>query len=294
MTLPRFLGIGAQKSGTTWLYARLKEHPTVFVPNERKEIHFFDRYFSNGVKWYASFFPESPQARGFQQWGEVTPKYLYDAQAPERIRDALGESIRLIVILRDPVERLFSQYRMAYSRGETQLSPEDYFAENEDAFDRGLYSNQIQRYLNAFERQNLLILFYEEVFSTEDSMLAALNQVGDFLGIDNQHWDSQTLGDHEGNISSAGRPKAYWLFRLARRFREWCMDHDMEGLVRLARRAGINNASFGGLSEVPRPSEVVKSRARQAYVNEVQALEGLLGRKIPFWKSSRDDGLEDV
>ena len=105
MRLPDFLGIGVQKGGTTYLHALLQQHPQVFLATP-KEQHFFSLHWDRGVSVYASRFAA---AEPRQRCGEVTPYYLFHPLAPQRIQ-ALLPAVRLIVLLRDPVERLLSQY----------------------------------------------------------------------------------------------------------------------------------------------------------------------------------------
>ena len=64
---PTFLGIGVPRAGSTWLYRLMESHPAIWVPPQRTEVHFFDRYFDRGFDWYAQFFPRaSPLVRGWQ------------------------------------------------------------------------------------------------------------------------------------------------------------------------------------------------------------------------------------
>ena len=90
MTLPNFLVIGAQRGGTTLLHRILDAHPEVYVPQRRKEIHFFDWYHERGADWYAGFFPGEGTAR-YRAIGEVTPDYLFEPQTPHRIRALLPD-----------------------------------------------------------------------------------------------------------------------------------------------------------------------------------------------------------
>lgn len=117
-TLPDFVIIGAQRSGTGRLYGLLTRHPDV----ERaavKEVHFFDRpeNFSRGIEWYRRSFP-SPQRKDGREsiTGEATPSYLIDPLVPERMADAVPEA-RLIALLRNPVDRAYSHFHMAERKG---------------------------------------------------------------------------------------------------------------------------------------------------------------------------------
>ena len=102
---PDFLGLGVQKGGTTSLHCLLAQHPDVFLPAV-KEVHYFSLNFAAGQDWYGSQFAA---ARPEQHCGEITPYYIFHPEVPRRAH-ALLPKARLIVLLRDPVERALSQY----------------------------------------------------------------------------------------------------------------------------------------------------------------------------------------
>ena len=119
MNLPTFLGLGAMKGGTSWLHVQLEAHPEVYVPYQRKEIHYFDDLYKNGDEWYQNFFPSPEHARKYKAWGEITPEYLLVPHVPERIHQLVPDC-KFIVFLRNPADRLFSHYVMALSLGWTK------------------------------------------------------------------------------------------------------------------------------------------------------------------------------
>src|SRR4051794_13012479 len=110
MSLPNFLVVGAQRSGTTIFHQILLTHSEIYVPSRRKEIHFFDRYFDRGLNWYKSYFPPENAAARYSAIGEVTPDYLAIPEVPARIHATLP-NCRLIFILRNPIERAYSWYQ---------------------------------------------------------------------------------------------------------------------------------------------------------------------------------------
>jgi Sulfotransferase domain len=172
-----FIVAGAQKSGTTALNYYLKRHPRIALP-AKKELHFFDNdaLFANSAPvsyepLHKMFRPAGPEA----VVGENTPNYLYWAPALPRIRD-YNPAIKLLIILRNPIDRAFSQWNMQRVRG---LEPLDFLdaigAEPERLtklpperlrkfayLDRGRYGEQITRALSIFPREQFLILKYEE------------------------------------------------------------------------------------------------------------------------------------
>src|SRR5438874_1739426 len=114
--MPDFIIIGTQKGGTTSLYRYLIEHPCI-APIYIKEPHFFDIYFYKGLQWYRAHFPTTVgkyYARHIQKHdlitGEASPYYLFHPQAARRVAKTLPKA-RLIVLLRNPIDRAYSQYQ---------------------------------------------------------------------------------------------------------------------------------------------------------------------------------------
>ena len=172
--LPDFLIIGAQRSGTSTLYQTVARHPDVRGAF-RKEVHYFDTYYDRGLNWYRANFPFN----GFT--GESSPSYLVHPDVPARVKAVLPD-VKLIAILRNPVERAYS----AYNRNVRRQRESRPFAEAiaggptlEFAYlERGLYAEQIERWLQHFRREQLLVLSAEAFFKN-----APMDRVWNFLGL---------------------------------------------------------------------------------------------------------------
>ena len=140
---PDFLIVGAQRCGTTTMFKTLMQHPGVARPYLRKGVHFFDLRFDRGLDWYRGHFPLTASSRlrrlGRRPLtGESSPYYLFHPLAGQRIARSLPD-VKLIVLLRDPVERAYSGHSHELARGyETepferavQLEPERIAGERE-------------------------------------------------------------------------------------------------------------------------------------------------------------------
>jgi hypothetical protein len=186
-----FLGVGTAKAGTTTMFYILKDHPEIFLPTV-KEIQFFDRNYDKGMDWYFEHFKE---AKGHKAIGEITPNYMYDAHAPERILKHLGPDIKMIFILRNPADRAYSNYLMNYGRKTELQSFEDAFKndlkrmDTDDVYDdifhyakKGFYDVQIKRMLKIFCKKNMLFLLFEEDFLKNRKK--TFNSIYDFLGVE--------------------------------------------------------------------------------------------------------------
>ena len=156
---PDFVGVGTQRSGTTWWQRLLKSHPNIRPPrNRKKEQHFFDRFGRRpmtdaDVAEYHEQFPRVPG----QFCGEWTPRYMRDVWGPAVVARAAPDT-RLLVMFRDPIERYRSGVLHMTSR-RTHLRPEWVAT---DATERGRYAEQLRRVYDYFDESQVLILQYEQ------------------------------------------------------------------------------------------------------------------------------------
>jgi hypothetical protein len=175
--LPGFLIIGTQRGGTTSLFDYLTRHPDV-GETLKKEIHFFDLHFHRGLDWYRAHFPISGAAAIV---GEASPSYLLHPEAPSRVHAALP-SVTLIALLRNPIDRAWSHYQLNAKRGHEPLAFEEAIAREPERLagaaagahdeswrlfsylSRGLYADQLQRWLRFFPREQLLIVKSEDLY----------------------------------------------------------------------------------------------------------------------------------
>jgi hypothetical protein len=277
MTLPSFLGIGAQKCGTSWLTHVLAEHPQLYLPEVARELHFFDLYYDRGLPWYRSFFEDAPAGA---ITGEITPSYIFHPDAVERIAETLPEC-RLIAILRDPVERLQSQYRMAYASGRFSGNMEAFLASDDSALPRGFYGEQLGRYLTRFPRERLLVLIFEEIFADEVATAQALERIAGFLGVDPAPFAAADIGRRINENSGVPRFRAG--YRLAHQARRKLRDWDMNWALDLVQKSGIKRGLFGGTSPPPALSPEEKDRLSRTYASDGARLAQILGREAPLW-----------
>jgi hypothetical protein len=167
---PDYVGVGTARSGTSWWDSLVNQHPRVFrKPGTPKEAHFFDALWEHGlragdVERYHSLFERPSGAIA----GEWTPGYMLDAWTPALLRQAAPEA-RLLVLLRDPVERFRSGRTLAENRftvGSTARAAAN------AAFNRGLYADQLLRLWQAFPREQVLVLQYERCVADAHMQLA--------------------------------------------------------------------------------------------------------------------------
>ncbi|MCF8365879.1 MAG: sulfotransferase [Bacteroidales bacterium] len=191
--LPNFLIVGTQKAGTSSLFDILNQHSQIYLPPV-KEVHFFDRdeVFIKGKAFYANYFSEAGKAKAV---GEASPSYLFLPEVPGRIRQTLGDDVKIIIILRNPANRALSHYKMLFEMGLETRSLEEVLEDNLQSIrtslnydkatsylDRGMYAFQLENYFRIFPRENIRIYLFEEDFVEMRKNM--IHDIQDFLGLD--------------------------------------------------------------------------------------------------------------
>src|SRR5688500_16728544 len=145
--LPTFVGIGAQRGGTTWIHRCLAEHPQVFVP-EPKELQFFNRHFDRGLTWYEDRF--RPR-HGEICVGEISPNYMNSALAIDRMAEIVPNA-KLFTILREPVQRAFSAYKLLRDQYKG-LTFQEACSDGRSLVTLGLYAKHMSHVYSRFPRE---------------------------------------------------------------------------------------------------------------------------------------------
>lgn len=275
MTTIDFIGIGAQKSGTSWAYTCLYEHPQICIPV--KEIHFFSRpRYENGTSWYEDHFK---RCKDGTKCGEWSTSYLYSEETPERIH-AHYPDVKLLAILRNPVDRAYSQYRNAVRSGEIakEVTFDAYSAEEESVWKQGLYAEQLERYLKFFKREQLLVLVYEDI---RKNPIAFMRRIHEFLGI-----NLDFVSDMVYTEVNIGRtPAVVSVDRVIHHVSEFLRRHGFDRFVHAVRKTGTTEA-FRKLNTVksgkqpgktlPFDTEAYKKR----FIEDVTRLSSIVGRDM--------------
>lgn len=189
-----FLIVGTQKAGTSALDRYLRRHPEVGMAR-RKEVHYFDNenVFSNSVINYKIYESEFDFSTNKKTYGEATPIYMYWQPCCRRIWE-YSSQIKLIFILRNPIDRAFSHWNMEYNR-KLESNNFSYCIRNEgwrtkkalpdqhriySYIDRGFYSEQIRRYKCHFSEKQMLFIKYEAFKNNQEK---ELNRIFNFLEV---------------------------------------------------------------------------------------------------------------
>lgn len=191
--MPDFIIIGAQRCGTTALYDYLIKHPCV-VSASKKEIHFFDINYGKGIAWYRAHFPSflTKIAIGLKETcfltGEASPYYIFHPHAPKRVARVIPR-VKLMVLLRNPIDRAYSHYHHVVRQGletfsfedaikkeeerlcgemEKMLRDENYYSSRHQKYaylSRGIYIDQLELWMALFSKEQILVIKSEDLFT---------------------------------------------------------------------------------------------------------------------------------
>jgi hypothetical protein len=160
--LPDFVIVGMMKSGTTTLYRWLAQQPEGAAA-KKKEIHFFSRYWDRGLPWYGSYFEHVPEGRVVGEASTTYTRPEFDQVAAARMASCLPH-VKLVCLLRDPIERLRSHYRHDLRKGRTRAAFLDAVAEPGNPYVAlSLYHRRLEPYVQAFGREQLRVVRLEDL-----------------------------------------------------------------------------------------------------------------------------------
>jgi hypothetical protein len=217
---PNFFIVGAQKAGTTSLYFYLKEIPQVYMSPVKELFYFAPHAVQTSVvdvirdkKEYLKLFKN---ARGYVAVGEATPIYLWDPDAPKLIHQTVPHA-RIIIILRDPIERAYSNYlmKMKYSGMKSSFydelirdykSQEKLFGRSQLYVEFGMYYKQVKRYFDIFGREQVKVIMFEEFVQHPEQ---SVNEVLAFLGV---NYTVTEIREQYNPYSVPRSPLALWIF----------------------------------------------------------------------------------
>ncbi|MCK5061003.1 sulfotransferase domain-containing protein [Candidatus Parcubacteria bacterium] len=275
-----FIGIGAQKAATTWIYKCLLEHPEI-DGYSGKESHFFskDRNYNKKIRYYQSLFS---QCESNKIIGEFSTSYLTDKNAPARIYNHFP-NVKIIVSLRNPVDRFISRYRHIQGKNKklNYLSILDATRRNPELIEFGLYAKYLKNYFDLFPRKNIKIVFYEDILVKPHKTVKQLYQ---FLNVDNIFQPSIVIT--KLNTAAIQKSKIFKFinkiyFKLYNR--EWASYL----LIKPLKKLGVNYKNLNNILARKKEGEINIEDRKKLFIffqNDINRLEKLLNKDLSHWK----------
>jgi len=286
--LPTFLIVGAPKAGTTSLYHYLSEHSQVFMSNP-KEVNFFSReeieaqglyykdFQANNFEDYEKLFEDS---KGEQAIGEASVSYLFYPNVPLKIKRLIPKC-KIIIVLRDPVERAFSHYLMDKRLGFVNLDfDEIVYKKKKHKFldlyyqqyiELGLYFEQVLRYLTVFAENQVKIFLFDDIKNDLNKVIIDLCK---FLGINFNFKFDLTK---KYNTFSMPKNKLVLLFYSSTYIRKI-----FNAIIPVVIKDKITNAFFEK-NKKPEINLQTKIKLKNIYKPDIQKLENLIKKNLSNW-----------
>ncbi len=276
LILPDFIAVGPGRTGTTWLNEALRSH--VGLPHDVKETAFWSLHYDKGLEWYAWHFRHCTRDLPV---AEVCPYFPFE-EARRRIWKHLPDC-KIVITLRDPVERAHSQYRMlsrmAIVRGPFELELERHHLLKEGA----RYGHHLGGWIEQFGSNNVLITFYEDL---KADCRRYLGDICDFLNIPRIDPESCRF-DSRARNSYQTRPRSLRVARKARRLYYWLKSHRRYRTINALEYTGVWRSIFDGGELFPPLAPGTDAWLREKLLPEVEAIERITGRDLSAWKSPR-------
>ncbi len=294
--MPNFIVIGAGKAGTSSIFYYLEQHPQIYM-SSFKEPKFFalegeplnfqgpdkdivNNTSVNNLEAYQNLFQGISEEIAI---GEASPIYLYSPKAPARIKQYLPE-VKLVAILRNPVERAFSSFTHLLREGYETLSFEEALQEEENRIQKkwaplwhykqkGYYYEQLKRYYDIFDRQQIKVYLYEDL---RNNSIELIQNIYSFVGVD----DTFVPDLSKKNVS--GTPKSRLVHDL------FTKDNPLKSLLKplfpkQLRRNIADTAISQNLGSKPRLAPETRDRLRQLYREDILQLQDLIERDLSAW-----------
>jgi hypothetical protein len=273
MPAPNFLFIGPDKTGSSWLFDVLDEHPRCFVP-PAKDIYFFDRHYERGLDWYLGFFADAPADA--LAVGELSHDYLFSPLAAERIRRHFPE-MRLLTCLRDPVERTFSHYLYLVRSGLTAAPFEEALERFPELVDHSRYARHLEAWFARFDSRQIAVLWFDELVRDPAAFARDVFRFLEVPVVPLESIGRRTL--------PASRARSVALARLAKGGANAARMLGLANLVGVTKRSRLMRLLYRpyGDAERPVPGADTVRRLRRAFAPELRRLEELLGRRVERW-----------
>ncbi|MHA1384510.1 MAG: sulfotransferase family protein [Candidatus Helarchaeota archaeon] len=228
--MPNFFLVGVEKSATTWIYNCLKEHPEIFLPPFRSEVHFFDRNYDKGIEFYRKFYKSCKNEIAI---GDITPSYMYNNEIAERIVSHFPKA-KIIFSLRNPVDRCYSHYLHLKRNRNLNISFSS-MVRKEDFLNKSLYYAKVKTYFDLFPRENILILLFEKI---KENPQAFLKKIFRFLEVD-ENFTPSNLNKRDNIYVTPRNIKAYRFLMLILRVLRHKHNKKIDILIEIVKKIGL-------------------------------------------------------
>lgn len=268
------VGVGPQKTATSWLYSCLKAHPQLCFPKRVKETFFLDERWERGWDWYWSHFSHcSSDSRR----AEIAPTLFNSRSAVERLR-AHNPDCRIIVSLRDPSDRAVSLWIHHRKKGRVGTDFWQAVDRIPGIIDASHYATHLPRWIEAFGRERVRIVLQDDV---TDRPRQVLEEMFQFLGLEPPEPMPDEVRDR---INTASLPRFPGLARYLTRVARWLRERRLHRMVEFGKRLGLRAVYGGGEFDYESVGNELRSRLVPRFEEDVRYVEEVTGRTLTTWR----------
>lgn len=268
---PNFIYIGPDKAGSTWLYTVCEWHPEIYTP-EVKELFFFDRYYQRGLDWYLRYFADAGPNQPVLV--DISHDYLFDATTAPRMLDDLGPDTKLMVCLREPIDRARSAYLFMRRQGRVNVPFSEAVRTVDELLDHGRYGTLLAPFLERFPREQIFTPYFDDLSASPTQFADDLFR---FLGVE----PLVLPDDLEDRVLGASQSRSYWVSRVSRRAGVIVRDLGGERLVSKVKSSRlVERTLYTKIDPADRPDAIppeLMSELRAEMQPEVEAIDAALG-----------------
>ena len=283
-----FFIVGAPKAGTTSLYHYLNEHPKIVMSRQKETDFFSDESLQKQCLYYGKNRVDTIEkyhnlfiTLQEKKYGEASVSYLFYEDVPDKIKE-YNSNGKIIIMLRNPVDRAFSHYLMDYRLGLISSPLEEVFERQphnkksklfyQQYIELGLYFKQVKRYLDTFRIENIHIIFYQDF---KNDIEGVIKKVYHFLGVDNSFKPGVEKKHNTFSSPKNNLIRIVYSFVGLRKFLKWLIPKN------LVKR--IKNTLFKK-DEKPELNIELRNKMNELFVEDIKLLEELLSKDLSRWK----------
>lgn len=291
MALPNFICVGAPKCGTTTLYDILRTHPNIYL-SAFKEPHFFNvpENYAKGIAYYEQeYFSDVQEEKCV---GEFTPSYIFDSAVPRRIKEHLGSDVKILMMLRKPVDRAYSHYlhtlrdgfekysfEEALEKEKGRLQTDNYYYKLKYSYaSQGRYARHLKAYLEHFDAAQIKVVLFEDFVQDQSKVV---NEVLSFLGLE------PILMESEVKSNPARSARFAWVNQLMASkglFKQVVKKMFPSKKLRQTIRTFIMESNSKKMSVKPLEDSKKAQLFDQYFLEDVRELEDLLKIDLKHWR----------
>lgn len=276
LNIPFALCIGPQRAGTTWIYRYLSSRGDICLPEDVKEIFYFDRNFDRGEKFYLEHFkPKKEHMLAM----EVTATSFDHPDAPQRIFEMFGKDIKLVCPLRHPVVRSYSLYLHYLRYGIASGSLQDAVKQVPQILTSSYYEEHLKRWYKYFDPQNISFIYQEEL---EINQFQFVRHLCEGFSLSFVEPEEDVQGKYNITTYSKFGPMA----RMAQHIADWLREHRLYFVINFAKEVGLKKIIFGKERPDANKKNIPlkdKTWLFEQVGGEVEKFEKLIGEVVPHW-----------